>query len=157
VADVAYSLNTLVRDPFCFRGFVLAYQIIEAYVVPAIVPWVILAMKYETVILWQYTKPSPELISDDYMNYFFTVAGFCFYSTYFLYFFVKRKANTVLYNQENESIFRIIEYPILFLLNMIFISIVTFVIASFGVLFEGREYVVAEKVITKKLVEVEAP
>lgn len=38
---------------------------------------------------------------------------------------------------------------------MIMISIPTFVIAAFGVLFEGREYVVADKVISKKAIEVD--
>lgn len=38
---------------------------------------------------------------------------------------------------------------------MIFISIPTFVISAFGVLFEGREYVVADKVISRKNIEEE--
>lgn len=33
------------------------------------------------------------------MSYFFNYATFCFYMTYFLYFFIKRRANTVLYGQ----------------------------------------------------------
>lgn len=110
-------------------------------------------MTYESKILFQYTKPSPELISEDYTNIFFNYATICFYVTYFFYYFVKRRANTVLYGQENESFLRILEYPILFLINMVFISIPTFVIAAFGVLFEGREYVVADKVISRKQVE----
>jgi hypothetical protein len=89
----------LIREPFCFRAFLLAYQIIEAFVLPGIVPWAIVAMTYESKILFQYTKRSPELISEDYTSYFFNYATFCFYSTYLLYFFVKRRANTVLYNQ----------------------------------------------------------
>lgn len=39
---------------------------------------------------------------------------------------------------------------------MIFISIPTFVIAAFGCLIEGRDYVVADKVISKKTIESEA-
>jgi hypothetical protein len=38
---------------------------------------------------------------------------------------------------------------------MIIISIPTFVIAAFGILFEGREYVVADKVISRKQIDVE--
>lgn len=78
------------------------------------------------------------MISEDYTGIFFNFATFCFYSTYFLYYIVKRKATTVLYNLENESILRIIEYPILFIVNMVTISIPCFVIAAFGTLFEGR-------------------
>jgi hypothetical protein len=36
---------------------------------------------------------------------------------------------------------------------MVTISIPTFVIAAFGALFEGREYTVAEKVITRKPID----
>ena len=56
----------------------------------------------------------------------------------------------MLYNQENESIFRILEYPIMFLPNTIMISVPALLIAAFGVLFEGRDYVVADKVMSKK-------
>lgn len=45
---------------------------------------------------------------------------------------------------------RIIEYPLMFLPNMIFISVPALLIAAFGALFEGREYVVADKVMSKK-------
>jgi hypothetical protein len=66
---------------------------------PAIVPWAIVAMTYESKILFQYTKPSPEMISEDIMSFFFNYATFCFYISYFIYFIVKRRANTVLYGQ----------------------------------------------------------
>ena len=134
-ADVAYSFNKIVRFPFSFRAFLLVYQIREAYILPGIVPWAVVAMNYESNILWKYTRPSPELISQDYISIFFTYATVCFYSTYFFYFLVKHRANEVLYGQENESLLRIIEYPILFLVNMACITIPCMVIGSFGVLF----------------------
>lgn len=89
----------LVKQPFNFKAFVLAYQTIEAFMLPGIVPWAIMAMTYESKILFHYIKPSPLLISEDNMSYFFNYATFCFYSSYFLYFFVKRRANVVLYGQ----------------------------------------------------------
>ncbi len=147
-------MNMFVRQPFHFRTFIIGYQAIESFLLPAIVPWTIVAMTYESKILFQYTKRSPEMISEDYMSYFFNFATLCFYFSYFLYFFIKRRANVVLYGLENESFIRIIEYPILFLINMVFISIPTFVIAAFGILFE-REYVVADKVISRKQIEEE--
>jgi len=150
VADVAYSFNMLVREPFNFKAFVLSYQVVEAFMLPGIIPWAVLAMTYESKILWHYTRPTPELISETYVSHLFTFATFCLYSSYFMYFFVKRRANTVLYNLENESILRIIEYPLMFLPNMIFISVPALLIAAFGALFEGREYVVADKVMSKK-------
>ena len=46
VADVAYSINMVVRQPFNFKAFVLSYLVTEAFVVPAIVFWAALAMTY---------------------------------------------------------------------------------------------------------------
>jgi hypothetical protein len=140
----------LIRQPLVWRTFLIAYQVIECFVLPGIIPWAIITMTYESKILFKYTKPSPELISEDYTGYFFTYATFCFYFSYFLYFIIKRKATTLLYGLENESFLRIIEYPIFFIPNMVFITIPTFVIAAFGTLIEGREYVVADKVISRK-------
>jgi len=88
----------LIQQPICWRTFIVAYQAIECFVLPAVVPWVILAMTYESKILFKYTKASPELISETYTGYFFTYATFCFYFTYFIYFILKRRATTLLYN-----------------------------------------------------------
>lgn len=63
VADVAYQINMLVKQPFNFKAFVLAFLTIETFMLPAIVPWAIVAMTYESKILFHYTKPSPLLIS----------------------------------------------------------------------------------------------
>lgn len=59
VADVAYNINMLIRQPLIWRTFLVAYQVIECFVLPAIVPWAIVTMTYESKILFKYTKPSP--------------------------------------------------------------------------------------------------
>lgn len=46
VADVAYQINMLVKQPFNFKAFVLAFLTIETFMLPAIVPWAIVAMTY---------------------------------------------------------------------------------------------------------------
>lgn len=40
----------------------------------------------------------------------------------------------------------------MFVLNMTFVSIPTFILAAFGILFDNREYVVAEKVVDRKAI-----
>ena len=45
---------------------------------------------------------------------------------------------------------RLIEYPIIVTIDLIFIAVPVFVMASFGALFSSRKYHTAEKVIKKK-------
>lgn len=61
----------------------------------------------------------------------------------------KRYTNRVIYKKENESLWRLLEYPIIVSLDLIFIAFPTFIIAAFATLFKGREYRVAEKKIGK--------
>ena len=150
VASFAYCVNQIVKSPWDWRSMYISYFCFECAFVPASVPWVFLAMTYQSNILFKYTKASPELISEHYVGYLFNIATFCFYGTYFLYYAVKRRATSALYGLENESILRVLEYPLIFMVNMILINIPTFIIATFGVLIEGREYVVAEKAISRK-------
>lgn len=77
------------------------------------------------------------------MSFFGTTA-------YFIYEIIKRRANRIIYKQENESIFRMLEYPILFMFIFFTMSVPTFVIAAFSSLFGNQEYIVADKKSTKK-------
>lgn len=90
------------------------------------------------------------MISESLIAPLFTINTICLYVSYFFYWLIKRRSTTVLYKLENESILRIFEYPIFFFVNAFVITLPCYVIAAFGALFEGREYIVAEKVISKK-------
>jgi hypothetical protein len=59
-------------------------------------------------------------------------------AAYFLYEIVKRRANKIIYKQENESVFRLLEYLILFFVIFFGISVPSFTIAAFSTLF-GRQ------------------
>lgn len=59
VADVAYSLKMLFGQSFKFKNLVLTYQILEAFIIIAMTPWVMLSLTYQDHILYKYTKPSP--------------------------------------------------------------------------------------------------
>ena len=67
----------------------------------------------------------------------------------------KRRANRIVYKHENESIFRLIEYFLLFVVLFFTISVPTFLIAAFSSLFGNQEYVVADKknVVKKNIQE----
>jgi hypothetical protein len=68
---------------------------------PALVPWALMAMSYQTNVLFMYEKPSPELISDAVISPIFTLNTIFAYLAYFFYWLIKRRATTVLYDLEN--------------------------------------------------------
>jgi hypothetical protein len=89
---------------------------------------------------------------DEFSNAFFYIFNLLTVNSvvaYLLYEMFKRKANTLIYHQKNESILRIAEYFIIFSVNMFAVSVPTFVLAAFGTLMNDREYIVAEKKLKK--------
>jgi len=64
---------------------------------------------------------------------------------YIIYEVIKRRSNKIIYKQENESIFRMLEYPIVFMLIFFGMMVPSFTYAAFSSLFGKQEYVVADK------------
>lgn len=140
----------LVNQPFNFRCYISAAQVLENHLLPTTLPWILISMNLQSKILFHFVKPSPELVSDFYMSIIFnylSISGIVFY---LLYEILKRRSTTVLYGLETESIIRVLEYPLIFTFNMFTMAVPSFVIAGFGSLLEGREYVVADKFMSKK-------
>ena len=102
-------------------------------------------MNYQSKILYHIEKPSPELYSDSSLSYLFTMMTIFGTFSYICYEYTKRRTNTLIYKRENESLLRMLEYAIFFMPCFLFVSTVTFVIASFSTLFGNQEYVVADK------------
>ena len=73
----------------------------------------------------------------------FTIVSYLIYEAF------KRRANSYIWKQENEPWWRMIEYPVIFVVALFGYSVPAFIIASFGVLCTNTEYRVAEKVIAK--------
>lgn len=69
---------------------------------------------------------------------------------YLLFEFNKRRSNRILYKQENESLLRLLEYPILFPVIFFLMCVPSFTIAAFATLFGNSEYIVADKKIVRK-------
>ena len=46
VSDVSYNINMLIHKPLRFRTFLVAFQVLECFIMPAVVPWALLAMTY---------------------------------------------------------------------------------------------------------------
>ena len=148
---MAYCFNQIVQKKWDWRSLMVSYTMFDTIFFPIVMPWIFLAIIYQQNLLFRYIKPSPEMISEKYVDLIFTLSSVSFYVSYLLYWQMKRRATTVLYNLENESILRIIEYPLLFMIGIICYLTPAFIIACFGSLFEGGEFRVAEKkAITRK-------
>lgn len=73
------------------------YDVLETFIMPATIPWALTAMTYQAKVLYLYTRPSPEMISDDWLSPLFTINTICLYGSYFLYWMLRRRSTTVLY------------------------------------------------------------
>ena len=116
---------------------------------PALIPWALTAMTYEYDILFKYSNHSPLLISQKLFSPLYTYNTIFLYTGFFLYWIQKRIATKTLYNLENESVLRIFEYYLFFFPVITILSIPSYIVAAFGALFDGREYVVADKVVNR--------
>lgn len=122
----------------------------EIFFLPAFVPWVFLSLTYQSQILYKYTKASPELISDATFKYLFNFLSLGSLMAFTCFEIVKRRSTKILFKLENESIFRLIELAIFYVPNLFIITLPVMIIAAFGSLKSNREYVVADKVTTRK-------
>lgn len=113
-------------------------------------PWVFLSLTYQSQILYKYTKASPELISDATFKYLFNFLSLGSLMAFTCFEIVKRRSTKILFKLENESIFRLIELAIFYVPNLFIITLPVMIIAAFGSLKSNREYVVADKVTTRK-------
>ena len=152
MADVAYNLKMLFDQPFRLKNLYVLYCVFETFFITTSAPWIFISMNYQSKILYHIEKPSPELYSDSSLSYLFTMMTIFGTFSYLCYEYMKRRSNTLIYKRENESILRMLEYALFFMPCFLFVSTVTFVIASFSVLFGNQEYVVADKknVVKKK-------
>lgn len=112
---------------------------------PGILPWVFISLALQSNILFNDMEAQKQQANSSYIGLLFNLISIISTIGYFIYEYIKRRANTVIYKSKNESILRVAEYPILFVVNLFLISVPTFLIAAFGSLFANREYIVAEK------------
>lgn len=57
IADVAYNLRMLMNKPLRLRTLILAYETIEIFILPAIVPWMVFSMNFQQQIMFIFSKP----------------------------------------------------------------------------------------------------
>ena len=134
MADVAYNLKMLLTQKFKPMNFVLFYQIFETFSLPALLPWVLFSL----IIQSKLVITEDPIIPSDKMAIFFNIMSIGSGFGYILHEIFKRRSNDIIYKQENESLLRIAEYLILFIVNLFLISVPTFTIAAFMTLFGKR-------------------
>lgn len=108
-------------------------------------PWVFISLTLQTNIMFRGVAEPPELIDPLLFSILFDILSIGSTVGYFFYEIMKRRSNKILYGLENESLLRLFEYPLLFVVNLFSMSVPTFVIAAFSTLLGKREYIVAEK------------
>lgn len=70
------------------------------YFLSAAIPWAIISLAYQSLIIFQLYKPSPELVA--FFPYIYLLLNFTpivMAIQYFFYYLIKRKAATVLFNK----------------------------------------------------------
>lgn len=150
VADFPWCLKMLLNNPFTLKNLYIVFNVFETFAITALVPWVMISMNYQEHILYLYEKPSPLLYDQQSISYIFTFMSIFGTVAYLFFEFNKRRANRIIYKQENESILRMLEYPLLFMVIFFTMGIPSFVIAAFATLFGHQDYVVADKKIKRK-------
>jgi hypothetical protein len=148
VIDAAYGFNMMANNPFSWRSFMSAIITLDLYLAPATLPWAMIALSYQGLILARYERLSPEVISFFYVSIFLNWIGVATFFTYLFYFLIKRRASKLLYGRE-ESWWRVVELMVMLPINTFFVNIPCLVIASFSVLFANKEFVRSDKVMEK--------
>lgn len=149
VADVAYEFGMLFRSRFRFMNLVICFQIFEMFALPSIIPWMLISLLLQKHVLYLGVPHPPALLSDDIMPILFNILSISSTLGYLLYELMKRRANKVLYHRSNEGLLRLLEYPVMFLVNLFLINVPTFAIAAFNVLVGRQSYVVADNKMGK--------
>ena len=132
----------LFTQKFRLMNLIVFYQIFETFTLPAILPWIFISLMLQSNILFYHEYPS-ELISQTTLSILFNIMSIGSTVGYLMYEVMKRRANKIIYKRENESLWRLIEYPLLFVVNLFSMSVPTFTIAAFNTLFGKGVYIVA--------------
>lgn len=98
--------------------------------------------------------PRPDtMIDESYSARLLDVATYSLLTSYAIYYFYIRYCSQKFYGISAGPLWRFIEYPILLIPNIIFVSVPTFVIAAFKVMLNKNEYNTAMKVMKNRNTE----
>lgn len=99
-ADAAYCINMLLTKKVNWRTFIISFNSLECFILPAILPWVMLGSTLQNFI-YTFEVPPSYLIGDWYSSFLFNICSYCFIGSYILYYILKRKMTSEVYNLEN--------------------------------------------------------
>lgn len=131
-------MKQFLNSKFRLMNLVIFFQVLETFALAGIIPWIFISLMLQQHILYQGVPKPTELMDPLVLTILFNILTVTSTLAYFLYEIFKRRANKIIYHKENESILRVIEYPIVFTINLFFISVPTFIIAGFMVLLGKR-------------------
>ena len=125
------------KYPWSFKAVMASLITFDTFLPAVSLPWAMISLTYQGLILVRYEKLSPEVIPFNYVAIVINWVSVATFFTYLFYFLIKRRSSRVLYNR-SESWWRIIEVIIMLGINTFFINIPGLVIASFSVLFNNK-------------------
>jgi hypothetical protein len=146
-ADVAYVLKMLFTRPFNIRTTLISYHVLECFLLPAFIPWAIVGYNI-LKITSSFMGPADLLIDDFWFDNIISNSTNAMVLNGIAFFLYIRYAQKILYGQTPDPLWRVIEYPLFWLLPIFTMTVPTFVIAAFKVMLNKNEYNCAEKKIS---------
>jgi hypothetical protein len=107
-SDLAWEFKMLFTQRFNLQNFIVFYQVFETFTFPAILPWVFISMFLQTNVLYRGVDPPAEVANAALNSVLFNILSVVSTVGYLLYELLKRRSNSIIYHQKNESIFRVL-------------------------------------------------
>jgi hypothetical protein len=89
-------------------NIVIFYQVIELFLLPAIVPWAFIGINLQNYVLYFGLEESFQMTNPIFESVLFNILTISGSLGYLIYEVFKRRANRIIYNRKNEGIWRII-------------------------------------------------
>jgi hypothetical protein len=99
-ADIAYSLNQLIKNPTLWKGYAMFYIVLESFIIPAILPWIYISQFYQKLVLCHFMELEPQHFTWGLNHFMFAFMALS-YVSYFFYEYFKRSNNFHLYKNQN--------------------------------------------------------
>lgn len=137
----------LFSKPFNWRTWMISYNCLECFVMPAFCPWVCVGNFLSTIAGMFVARPEAT-VYDDWLSFLLNFSTLSMYFILMNYEFTIRRATKILYGMQPTPYWRIIEFILFFLPGLFTCTVPTFVIAAFKVMLNKSEYNTAEKKIS---------
>jgi hypothetical protein len=146
-ADAAYVLKMLCTKSVNWRTWLISYNVLECFVLPALVPWAAVG-NFLSGLAGMFMSRPEGMVDDFWLSLFLNFSTFVMLMNMFTYELTTRRADRILFDKTPVPYWRMIEFVVFLLPGLFTCTVPTFVIAAFKVMLNKSEYNTAEKKIT---------